>query len=48
MILSNFTYPMEVKPHRVFSPWEKIPRQIENFKKQPILFERILKFKYKL
>ena len=43
MILSNFTYPMGVKPHG-----EKIPRQIENLKKQPILFERILKFKYKL
>ena len=29
MILSNFTYPMGVKPHR-----EKIPRQIENLKKK--------------
>ena len=25
VILSNFTYPMGVKPHRVFSPWGKNP-----------------------
>ena len=25
VILSNFTYPMGVKPHRVFSQWGKNP-----------------------
>ena len=25
VILSNFTYPMGVKPQRVFSPWGKNP-----------------------
>ena len=38
VILSNFTYPMEVKPHRVFSPWGKIPRQLENCIKKKTYF----------
>ena len=50
IILSNFTYPMVVKPHRVFSPWGKNPAENRKFKKKKkkklILFERILKFKY--
>ena len=48
VILSNFTYPMGVKPHRVFSPWGKNPAANRKLKKKLILFERILKFKYKL
>ena len=49
VILSNFTYPMGVIPHRVFSPWGKNPAVNRKFKKKKlILFEHILEFKYKL
>ena len=48
VIVSNFTYPMGVKPQRVLSPWGKSRGESKIVKKQLILFEHILEFKYKV
>ena len=41
VILSNFTYPMGVKPHSVFSPWGKNPAATRSLKTGLLYFKQL-------